>query len=101
MAKCLRTDALDDSCCGAVALPLPQSTADRTTTGLLGAACPPSDPSPASGAAGQDAVGPRDGSSPVPRHAPATPQARDGTSVVPAVGRPHLSAGAHGSRREQ
>jgi transposase len=90
MAIFLRKDALYDHCCCAVALHLPQSTADRTTTGLLGADCPPSDQSPASGAAGQDSFGPRDGRHPVPRHAPAAPQSRDGTSVVQAVVRPRL-----------
>src|SRR5215475_3272411 len=87
--------------CCAIALYLPEGTADRTTTGLLGADCPPSDQSPASGAAAQDSFGPRDGSHPVTRHAPAAPQSRDGTIVVQTVVRPRLYAGANGSRREQ
>src|SRR5262249_41254444 len=40
---------------------MPQGAADRTTTGLLGADCPPSDESPASGTTRQDSFGAGDG----------------------------------------
>src|SRR4029434_1732236 len=73
---------------------IPQGAADRTTTGLLGAECAPSDPSPASGATRQDSFGAGDGSQPVPCDAPVAPQSRDGTGVAPAVARPRLQAGA-------
>src|SRR5262245_1924098 len=78
----------------AVPCRIPQGAADRTTTGLLGADCAPSDQSPASGATRQDSVGAGDGSHPVPGAAPAAPQARDGTCVAPAVARPRLQARA-------
>src|SRR5438105_2973435 len=65
----------------AVSRRLPQGADDRTTTGLLGADCPPSDQSPAAGAARQDSFGTGNGSHPVPRHAPDAPQSRDGTDV--------------------
>src|SRR5215831_12810184 len=72
---------------------------DRTTTGLLGADCAPSDQSPASGTTRQDSFGAGDGSQPVPRDAPATPQSWDGAYVAPAMARPCSQAGADGSRR--
>src|SRR5205807_3234884 len=46
-----------DHRCFTVSRRLPQGAADRTTTGLFGTDCPPSDQSPASGAARQDSVG--------------------------------------------
>src|SRR5215475_14872726 len=80
---------------------IPQGAADRTTTGLLGADCAPSDQSPATGATRQDSFGAGDGSQPVPCDAPATPQSWDGAYVAPAMARPCSQAGADGSRRGQ
>src|SRR6266446_4898652 len=79
----------------------PRDTADRTTTGLFGAACPPSDESPAPGAPRQDSVGAGDGSQPVPRDAPDAPQSWDGARVAQAVAHLRPQAGAGGSRRGQ
>src|SRR5262249_59652731 len=66
----------------AVSRRLPQGADDRTTTGVLGADCTPSDQSPAAGAAHEDSFGTGDGSHPVPGHAPDAPQSWDGTDVV-------------------
>src|SRR6516164_6400306 len=82
----------------AVPCRLPQGAADRTTTGLLGAASTPSDQSAAAGTTRPDSFGAGNGSHPVPRDAPDAPQSRDGTHVAPAVARLCPQAGADGSR---